>query len=43
MLLVRTVAFLSLFYLASGCAQRHSPLSGQWVDLTYDFSPETVY
>jgi hypothetical protein len=43
MSLARRVSLVALPCLAVGCAKRSSYLSGQWIDLSYDYSSETIY
>lgn len=45
MSLIKIVSFVALCCLTNaGCATEHGVYpSGQWVDLSYDFSPETIY
>lgn len=40
---IKLTLCIALFGLASGCAQRGDYPAGQWLDLSYDYSPETVY
>ncbi|MFA6162303.1 MAG: cyclase family protein [Methylobacter sp.] len=43
MLLTKIVSLVALCCLAAGCANRGSYPSGQWIDLSYDYSSETIY
>ncbi|WAK01912.1 cyclase family protein [Methylobacter sp. YRD-M1] len=45
MMLTKIVSFVALYCLTTaGWTAEHSVYpSGQWIDLTYDFSPETIY
>jgi kynurenine formamidase len=38
-----TALVVSACLLAAGCAKQSSYPSGQWIDLSYDLSPETIY
>jgi kynurenine formamidase len=43
MLLTRIVLLAALCCLTAGCAKPGSFPSGQWIDLSYDYSSETIY
>lgn len=44
MSLTRITSLAALCCLAAGCATQYSGFpSGQWMDLSYDYSPETIY
>lgn len=43
MLLTRIVSLAALCCLTAGCAKPGSFPSGQWIDLSYDYSSETIY
>jgi len=43
MSLARRVVRIALCCLAAGCAKRGSYVSGQWIDLSYDYSSDTIY
>lgn len=43
MRIIALITAFSLTFLMAGCAKRDSMPSGQWVDLTHDFSADTVY
>ncbi|MDD5412512.1 MAG: hypothetical protein PHF31_14065, partial [Methylobacter sp.] len=43
MLLTRIILLAALCCLTAGCAKPDSFPSGQWIDLSYDYSSETIY
>ena len=43
MMLTKVVSLAVLCCLIAGCARRGGYPSGQWIDLSYDYSSETVY
>ena len=40
---VKIILFVALCCLAAACGERNNRFSGQWLDLSHDFSSETVY
>jgi len=43
MKIARIAPLIALLCLISGCAKRNSFPTGQWIDLSYDLSEETIY
>lgn len=41
---IKVLSFIALFCLAVGCSQKkETAFSGDWIDLTYDFSEQTIF